>query len=100
VIQTEQKLDPALASRKPLSIGTTSPATNHNKMRFESFNGYLRDKLLNETLFGSLAHARVALARWKLDCNTVRPLSSIGNLVPGDYAKRARTDRRVATAGI
>ena len=31
----------------------------------ESFNGKLRDELLNETLFASLAHARVALADWK-----------------------------------
>jgi putative transposase len=29
----------------------------------------------------------VALARWKLDYNTIRPHSSIGNLVPADYAK-------------
>jgi putative transposase len=33
----------------------------------ESFNGRLRDELLNETLFSSLAHARVALAEWWLD---------------------------------
>jgi putative transposase len=53
----------------------------------ESFNGRLRDELLNETLFRSLAHARTALAAWQLDYNTVRPHSSIGNLPPADYAK-------------
>ena len=52
----------------------------------ESFNGRLRDELLNETLFGSLAHARAALAEWRLDYNTVRPHSSLGNLPPTDYA--------------
>jgi len=31
----------------------------------ESFNGRLRDELLNETLFTSLAHAREALAIWR-----------------------------------
>ena len=31
----------------------------------ESFNGRLRDELLNETLFTSLAHARAALADWR-----------------------------------
>ncbi|MBI5265513.1 MAG: transposase family protein [Bradyrhizobium sp.] len=31
----------------------------------ESFIGQLRDELLNETLFGSLSHAREALAIWK-----------------------------------
>jgi putative transposase len=53
----------------------------------ESFSGRLRHELLNETLFASIVHARVALARWKLDYNTIRPHSSIGNLVPADYAK-------------
>ena len=45
-----------------------------------------RDELLNETLFSSLAHARAALAEWRLDYNTVRPHSSLGNLSPVDYA--------------
>ena len=53
----------------------------------ESFNGRLRDELLNETLFTSLAHAREALAAWKVDYNTVRPHSAIGNLPPAAYAR-------------
>ena len=53
----------------------------------ESFNGRLRDELLNETLFASLAHAREALAIWKDDYNTVRPHSAIGNVPPAVYAK-------------
>ena len=53
----------------------------------ESFNGRLRDELLNETLFISLSHARAALDVWKDDYNTVRPHSSLGNLPPAAYAK-------------
>lgn len=53
----------------------------------ESFNGRLRDELLNETLFRSLAHARAVLSDWKDDYNTVRPHSAIGNLPPAIYAK-------------
>jgi putative transposase len=53
----------------------------------ESFNGRLRDELLNETLFVSLAHARAALADWKDDYNQVRPHSAIGNLAPAVYAQ-------------
>jgi putative transposase len=53
----------------------------------ESFNGRLRDELLNETLFASLADARVALADWMGDYNTVRPHSAIGNVPPAVYAK-------------
>jgi putative transposase len=52
----------------------------------ESFNGRLRDELLNETLFISLGHAREALATWKDDYNTVRPHSGLGNLTPAAYA--------------
>jgi len=53
----------------------------------ESFNGRLRDELLNETLFASLADARVALRDWMKDYNTVRPHSAIGNVPPAIYAK-------------
>ncbi len=53
----------------------------------ESFNGRLRDELLNETLFTSLAHAREALSFWQDDYNTVRPHSGLGNLTPEAYAK-------------
>ena len=57
----------------------------------ESFNGRLRDELLNETLFTSLAHVREALAAWKDDYNTVRPHSAIGNQPPAIYAKLSVT---------
>jgi hypothetical protein len=40
-------------------------------------DGRLRDELLNETLFASLAHVREALAIWKDDYNTVRPHSGL-----------------------
>jgi putative transposase len=55
----------------------------------ESFNGRLRDELLNETLFSSLDHACVALAFWKNDYNTIRPHSGLGNLTPAAYANRS-----------
>jgi len=64
-----------------------APGKPQQNAFIESFNGRLRDELLNETLFGSLAHARAALVEWKLDYNTVRPHSSIGNLPPVEYAK-------------
>jgi putative transposase len=64
-----------------------APGKPQQNAFIESFNGRLRDELLNETLFASLAHARAALAAWRLDYNTVRPHSSIGNRSPADYAK-------------
>jgi hypothetical protein len=39
----------------------------------ESFNGRLRDELLNETPFSSLNRARAVLAIWRADYNGSRP---------------------------
>jgi putative transposase len=60
----------------------------------ESFNGRLRDELLNETLFTSLAHAREALDAWKQDYNTVRPHSGLGNLPPAVYARLSDPEKQ------
>ena len=57
----------------------------------ESFNGRLRDECLNETLFTSLAHARVTLAAWQRDYNHVRPHSSLGGATPAEAAVRSRS---------
>jgi putative transposase len=55
----------------------------------ESFNARLRDELLNETLFTSLAQVRAMLATWKDDYNNARPHSALGNLTPTEYADRS-----------
>lgn len=54
----------------------------------ESFNGSLRDELLNEEIFDTLDDARRKLALWRYDYNNVRPHSSLGNQTPAD-ARRA-----------
>ncbi|MDQ2092428.1 IS3 family transposase [Marimonas arenosa] len=50
----------------------------------ESFNGSLRDELLNEEMFDSLEDARRKLALWRYDYNNVRPHSSLGNQTPAE----------------
>lgn len=52
----------------------------------ESFNGRLRDELLNETLFSSLARARVILNIWRADYNGSRPHSQLGWHTPAEFA--------------
>jgi putative transposase len=52
----------------------------------ESFNGRLRDELLNETLFRSLPHARVVLETWRRDYNAERPHSSLAWQTPLAFA--------------
>ena len=52
----------------------------------ESFNGRMRDELLNETLFLGLRHARAKLATRAVDYNTARPHSGLGYLTPAAQA--------------
>ena len=52
----------------------------------ESFNGRMRDELLNETLFLGLCHARTKLTAWIADFNTARPHSGLGYLTPAAQA--------------
>ena len=51
----------------------------------ESFNGRLRDELLNETAFSSLSEARALLAEWQADYNRVRPHSALANQTPEEF---------------
>ena len=67
----------------------------------ESFNGRLRDELLNETLFRSLPHARAVLEVWRRDYNEQRPHSKLGWMTPKDYASAlsGETGDRAAQPG-
>ena len=48
----------------------------------ESFNGKLRDELLNREIFYTLEEARVLIEQWRQHYNTVRPHSSLGYRPP------------------
>ena len=52
----------------------------------ESFNGRMRDELLNECLFFGLTHAREEIAEWVADYNTERPHSALGYQTPAAFA--------------
>ncbi len=52
----------------------------------ESFNGKLRDELLSQELFGSLAEARVLTERFRRHYNESRPHSALGYLSPAAFA--------------
>ena len=57
----------------------------------ESFNGRMRDELLDETMFRTLAHARVVIADWADDYNTERPHSALDYQTPVDYTRTLTT---------
>ena len=52
----------------------------------ESFNGRLRDELLNLWQFDSLLEARVIIEDWRIDYNINRPHSAHGDLSPAEFA--------------
>lgn len=55
----------------------------------ESFNGSLRDELLNGEIFYSLAEARILIEAWRRHYNTIRPHSSLGYRPPAPEAVRS-----------
>ena len=58
----------------------------------ESFNGRMRDELLNETLFTSLNQARSIITQWVADYNNNRPHSSLGYLTPAAHAAKFKAN--------
>jgi len=53
----------------------------------ESFNGKMRDELLNREIFTTLTEAKVLIADWRKEYNQVRPHSSLGYRPPAPEAK-------------
>ena len=52
----------------------------------ESFNGKLRDELLDREIFYTLKEAQVMIERWRRHYNQVRPHSSLGYRPPAPEA--------------
>lgn len=52
----------------------------------ESFNGKLRDELLNGEIFYTLTEAKVLIERWRQHYNQIRPHSSLGYRPPAPEA--------------
>ncbi len=69
---------------KTLFIEAGSPWENGY---IESFNGKMRDELLNRELFTTLTEAKVLAAQWRKKYNQVRPHSSKGYKPPAPEAR-------------
>jgi len=54
----------------------------------ESFNGKLRDELLDREVFDTLLEAKVLIGRWRKVYNTVRPHRSLGYRPPAPESRR------------
>jgi putative transposase len=65
------------------------PGKPNENAYIESFNGKFRDECLNEHWFLTLAHARRIIETWRIEYNTERPHSSLGNLTPQEFAENS-----------
>jgi transposase InsO family protein len=68
---------------KTLYIEPGSPWENGY---IESFNGKLRDELLNVEIFTTLCEAQVLIENWRKDYNQIRPHSGLGYRPPAPEA--------------
>ena len=82
---------------KTLFIEPGSPWENGY---IESFNGKLRDELLNGEIFTTLLEAKVLLENWRREYNQIRPHSSLGNRPPAPETIRPFYKPESLTLGV
>lgn len=86
----------AWAEQHEIAWHAIAPGKPTQNAFVESFNGRVRDELLNETLFFSLDHAREKLAARRTDYDTRRPHSALGYQTPAAYAAHLTATGRPA----
>jgi transposase InsO family protein len=87
---------------KTLFIEPGSPWENGY---IESFNGKLRDEVLNGEIFDTVLEAKVITERWRKEYNTIRPHSSLAYRPPAPEVHppsswRASFPRQVANVWV
>ena len=70
---------------KTLYIEPGSPWENGY---IESFNGKLRDELLNREMFATLIESKILIEEWRKEYNQVRPHSAVRYKPPAPEAKQ------------
>ena len=67
--------------------------TPHTLHRTASFNGTMRDEVLNGETFDSVLEARVIIDRWIVEYNEHRPHRGLGMKTPMEFANQAKVGR-------
>ena len=83
-----------LGVRAGVQLSFIRPGKPNENAYIESFNGKFRDECLNEHWFVTMAHARRVIEAWRIEYNTERPHSSLGNLTPEEYAEEWFSEER------
>jgi len=84
---TSKAMD-AWAYRNNVQLDFIRPGRPMENGFIESFNGKLRDELLNTEVFFSLLYAQPKLEKWRIDYNCKRPHQSLENITPNEFAKQ------------
>ena len=73
-------------SRLGVKILYIEPGSPWENGYIESFNGKLRDELLDREIFTTLEEAKVLIEQWRRDYNQVRPHSTLRYQPPAPEA--------------
>jgi transposase InsO family protein len=73
-------------AEKRIETGYVAPGSPWENGYIESFNGKLRDELLNRELFTGLAEAKMLASEYRDEYNHRRPHSSLGYQTPAEFA--------------
>ena len=71
LLQNKAKIRPIIVTMP------TEPGSPWENGYMESFNGKLRDELLNRDIFTTLEEAKVLIEQWRREYNQVRPHSAL-----------------------
>lgn len=78
------------AYRRGVSLNFIRPGKPVENAYVESFNGRFRDESLNDHWFLTMVHAREVIEKWRIEYNTERPHSSLGDVTPEEFATNSR----------
>lgn len=90
----------AWAYRRGVRLDFIRPGKPVENGYIESFNGRLRDELLNVELFSDLVDARRKLEAWRCDYNGNRPHSALSGMTPKEFAESmSRKEQPILSLG-
>lgn len=78
------------ATRRGIQLHHIPPGKPMENGHIESFNGKFRDECLNQHWFLDLDDAQQLIEAWRIDYNTDRPHSALGNVSPACFAQHCR----------
>ena len=79
-----------------IGISYIEPGSPWENAYVESFNGRVRDELLNIEEFGTVLEAEVVVEAWRIEYNTYRPHGALDGLTPAEARAAWTTEHQPA----